>query len=167
MIENGTYAELRTSSSLFRDLIEATHQQEEKEENEETIEFPSRKTTRCVTFSETEIDEFRSSKLNIEKSQQGSVGFWIYASYLRAGAGLTCSLLLIVLSFGGFEVVSIYFNWWLAKWSEDQTYRHQLRINCNRTNNKLLNQIQSMNTTTWDNYQKRRFTIFTGLFRLR
>ncbi|CAF1175955.1 unnamed protein product, partial [Adineta ricciae] len=164
MLENGTYEELRTSSPLFRNLVEVTHQQEE---NEETIDFPSRKTTRCVTFSEAEIDELRTSKLNIEKSQQGSVGCWIYASYLRAGAGLTCSLFLIVLTFGGLEAVSIYFNWWLAKWSEDQTYRHQLRINCSGTNNKLLNQIQAMNTTTWNNYQKERFTIFTGVGILR
>ena len=98
MLENGTYEELSTSSPLFHKLVEATHLQEE---NEETTDFPSRKTTRCVTFSEAEIDELRTSKLNIEKSQQGSVGCRIYASYLRAGAGLTCSLFLIVLTFGG------------------------------------------------------------------
>ncbi|CAF1179985.1 unnamed protein product, partial [Adineta ricciae] len=160
MLENGTYEELRTSSPLFRNLVETTHQQEE---NEETIDFPSRRTTRCVTFSEAEIDELRTSKMNIEKSQQGSIGCWIYASYLRAGAGLTCSLFLIGLTFGGVEAVSIYFNWWLARWSEDQTYRHQLWINCSRTNKKLLSQIQSMNTATWNNYQKERFTIFTGV----
>ena len=162
MVETGTYKELLATSSSFRCLLENIHQQEELVECSGDI--VERRQTRCVTFSETENDEILSSSTNLEKKKEGSVNWRVYISYMRAGAGVILTILLITLAFGGRETTSIFYNWWLAKWSDDNSYRHRHWNNCTKANNEIANRIRSMNDTEWNNYQKRRFHIYSGLF---
>ncbi|CAF1498167.1 unnamed protein product, partial [Adineta steineri] len=164
MIEMGTYDELLTTSSKFRCLLENINQQEEQgaEQLESLNDIQPRRITRCVTFSETENDEPLSSSRNIEKKQENSVNSHIYISYMRAGAGFIFSTILIILLFGGREVTFIFYNWWLAKWSEDEGHRHRYWRNCTTAKNKSMNTIRSMNDTGWNHYQQQQFNIYSG-----
>ncbi|CAF4255005.1 unnamed protein product, partial [Adineta steineri] len=166
MIEMGTYDELLTTSSKFRCLLENINQQEEQgaEQLESLNDIQPRRITRCVTFSETENDEPLSSSRNIEKKQENSVNSHIYISYMRAGAGFIFSTILIILLFGGREVTFIFYNWWLAKWSEDEGHRHRYWRNCTTAKNKSMNTIRSMNDTGWNHYQQQQFNIYSGSY---
>jgi hypothetical protein len=162
MVEMGTYRELLVSSSSFRRLLENIHQQEEEEQIEQPINVSSRRETRCVTFSETETDVLRSSTANIEKKHEGSVHWQVYVAYIRAGAGVVVGILSVVVLFGGFEATTIFYNWWLAKWSENQSYRYRQWPNCSAANNSAVDAVRSMNDSAWNNYQEQKFYIYAG-----
>jgi len=163
MVETGTYEELLACSSSFSRLLENIHQQEQ-EQHEHSTDIQGRRSTRSMTFSEIENEEIISGSTNVETKQEGSVNWHVYISYIRAGAGLVLSILLIILVFGVREATSVFYTWWLAEWRDDESHRHRHLNNCTRASNKIINAIVSMNETEWANYHKRRFHIYTGLF---
>lgn len=158
MVETGTYVELLESSSSFRHLLENKHQQEQ------AIDTDYKQISRCITFSEIENDEAISESTNIETREQGSISWRVYISYMQAGAGLIFSLLFIILGFGIREGISVFYSWWLAEWSKDESHRHRHFNNCTEASITLVNRIQSMNETEWNYSQQRRFHIYSGLF---
>jgi hypothetical protein len=163
-VGKGTYEELLASSSLFSRLLENIHQQKQ-EQQERSMTSDYKRTSRCTTFSEPDDQEVISvSTINIEAKQEGSVNWRVYIAYMRAGAGLALGIFLIIFVFGIREATSAFYNWWLAKWSDDENYRYRQLNNCTGTSNKLVYTIQSMNENEWNDYQKRRFNIYSGLF---
>ncbi len=162
MMQTGTYEELLASSSSFRRLLEHIHQQE-REQHTPPLDLKQRRMTRCVIFAE---DNHESVPLmgsqNIETKEEGSVKWHVYISYLRAGAGLIFGVLLLVLIFGLREATSVFNSWWLAKWSNDEGYRHRQLTNCTKIVNEKLNMIRSMNGTEWNQYRNKRFYYYCG-----
>jgi hypothetical protein len=163
MVETGTYEELLKCSSSFRHLLENIHQQPQ-EQHERAMITDRRHMSICKNFSETENEEVTSESTNVETKKEGSVNWRVYISYMRAGAGLVLSILLTVLVFGVREATSVFYTWWLAEWSDDESHRHRQLNNCTEANNKGVNTIRLMNDTEWKNYQTRRFHIYSGLF---
>lgn len=163
MVETGTYKELLASSSSFNRLLENIHQQEQQQERSGN---PDHKRTLGYTAgAETDDEEvITASTVNVESKKEGSVHWHVYIAYIQAGASLVLSLFLIIVVFGLRETISVFYDRWLAEWSNDESYRYRLFNNCSNQNNQLVNTIQSMNTTAWDKYQNGRFHIYAGLF---
>jgi len=165
MVEIGTYKELLTTSSSFRGLLENIHQQEEQEQ--EQVEhlggIQRRRSTRCVTFSEKENEDgLLIDSSNFETKEEGSVKWHVYIAYLQAGVGLVFGVLLLILVFGFREVASIFYSWWLAKWSADEGHRHHQLNNCTKIMNEQINKIRSMNDIEWEKYRHSRFYFYCG-----
>jgi hypothetical protein len=164
MVLKGTYGELFASSSSFSRLLENIHQQEEDQEQKEyqTDSVP-RHLTRCVTFSENDLEEVSlMDSQNLEVKQEGVVKWHVHIAYLRAGAGLFFGVFLLILIFGLREVTVILSRWWLAKWSEDETHRHQPLNNCTKIVDKKINMIRSMDEMEWNMYRNHRFYFYCG-----
>jgi hypothetical protein len=161
MVQMGTYQELIASSASFRHLLDDIHQQEQ----EHSTDVCRRAHSRCVTLSETEDEEEEQllTSQTLEMKEKGSVKWRVYIEYLRAGAGLILGLTLLLLVFGTRETVSVFSGWWLAEWSEDESYRHQLN-NCTEARNKKMNKIRSMSDIEWTNHRNKRFYFCCGTY---
>ncbi len=164
-MQTGTYEELLASSSSFRRLLEHIHQQEQ-EQHERSMITDHKRSSRSGTFFEIENDDVVFGSTHIETKQEGSVRWRVYISYMKAGAGLGLSILLLILVFGLREAMSVFYNWWLAEWSDDEDHRHRQLHNCTGTSNRIVNAIRSMNDSEWNDYRTRRFNIYSGLFYL-
>ncbi|CAF4155270.1 unnamed protein product [Rotaria sordida] len=160
MIQIGTYIELLESSSFSR-LLNYINQQEQ---NKYSIDTQERCSSRHESFSETinEEEQLLMSE-NLEIKQQGSVKWFVYIEYLRAGIGLILGLIVLILLFGIREAIFVFSNWWLAEWSEDESYRYNQFRNCTEIRNKKMNIIRSMNDIEWTYYENRRFYIYCGI----
>ncbi|CAF0956797.1 unnamed protein product [Adineta steineri] len=164
MIEMGTYAELLSTSKKFRCLLENINQQEEQEHVELTTDNQERKLTRCVTFSEYDHEnELLIYPSNCEIKEEGSVKWYTYIEYLRAGIGSVFGILLLILVFGFREIATVFYSWWLAKWSEDEGHRHQNLTNCSNMMNEKTYMIRSMNDEEWEQYGDNRFYVNCGI----
>ncbi|CAF1468673.1 unnamed protein product, partial [Adineta steineri] len=164
MIEMGTYKELLSTSKKFRCLLENINQQEEQEHVELTTDNQERKLTRCVTFSEYDHEnELLIYPSNCEIKEEGSVKWYTYIEYLRAGIGSVFGILLLILVFGFREIASVFYSWWLAKWSEDEGHRHQNLTNCSNMMNEKTYMIRSMNDDEWKQYGDSRFYVNCGI----
>ncbi|CAF4106552.1 unnamed protein product, partial [Adineta steineri] len=164
MIEMGTYKELLSTSKKFRCLLENINQQEEQEHVELTTDNQERKLTRCVTFSEYDHEnELLIYPSNCEIKEEGSVKWYTYIEYLRAGIGSVFGILLLILVFGFREIASVFYSWWLAKWSEDEGHRHQNLTNCSNMMNEKTYMIRSMNDEEWEQYGDNRFYVNCGI----
>ncbi|CAF5123376.1 unnamed protein product, partial [Rotaria sp. Silwood1] len=63
------------------------------------------------------------------------------------------------------QTISIYNNWWLAAWSDDENRRHHQNLtNCMVTQDKKIDTIYQMNDIEWYTHRDRRFYIFYGWF---
>ncbi|CAF4307933.1 unnamed protein product, partial [Rotaria sordida] len=59
------------------------------------------------------------------------------------------------------EATSIFSNWWLAKWNDDESYRYRISNNCTSIqNNNNNNTVWSMSNAEWNNHRNRRFYIY-------
>ena len=153
MVQTGTYEELLASSLSFSRLLNNIHQHEHPIETEykhmNSSENPNEEEMLLLTE-------------NMEIKREGSVNWSVYFSYLRAGAGLIFGIFFMIFIFGIREASTVYYSWWLAKWSDDESYRYRTFNNCtNMTNHKIL-LIQSMNDTQWENYRNERFYFYCG-----
>jgi len=165
MVEIGTYKGLLGTSSSFRCLLENIHQQEEQaeEQMEPEANIQRRRSTECVTFSEKENEDgLLIDSSNSETKEEGSVKWHVYIAYLQAGVGLVFGVLLLILVFGFREVASIFYSWWLAKWSADEGHRHHQLNNCTKIVNEQINMIRSMNDIEWEKYRNSRFYFYCG-----
>ena len=100
---------------------------------------------------------------NAETKQEGSVNCHVYMSYLRAGVGLILGIFLLTFIFGIREAVSIYYSWWIAKWSDDESHRYRSFNNCTEMRHQKINIIRSMSDIEWNNYRNERFYFYCGL----
>jgi hypothetical protein len=158
----GTYTELVTSSSSFNRLLDNIHQQEQ-EQHEHPIDIQYRLSTRSMTASDKDIDEeMLLLTENIEMKREGTVNWYVYMSYLQAGAGLILGIFLVTFIFGIREAASVYYSWWLAKWSDDESYRYRYLNNCTDVSNPKIDTIRSMNDIQWNNYRNERFYAYCG-----
>ncbi len=162
MIHMGTYTELVASSISFRRLLDNIHQQEQ-EQQEHPHDIQRRRSTRSLTISDQENeDEMFLLKDNSEMKREGSINCHVYMSYLQAGAGLILGIFLVVFAFGIRETASVYYSWWLAKWSEDESYRYRDFHNCTNFSDQKIRLIQSMNESQWIDYRNERFYSYCG-----
>ena len=163
MVETGTYAELLASSSSFNRLLENIHQQEQKQERAGIPEH-KRMLGSTANAETDEEDIITASVVNIETKKEGSVNWHVYVAYIQAGAGLILSIFLIIVVFGLREATAVFYDRWLAEWSNDESYRHRKFNDCPNQKNEFVNTIQSMNASQWNTYQQGRFTIYSGSF---
>ena len=101
--------------------------------------------------------------VNEEMKGEGSVNWYVYTSYLRAGAGFILGIFLVIFVFGIREGTSVYCNWWLAKWTNDESHRNRAFNNCTIVRDQKINMIRSMSDDEWNNYRNGRFSIYCGL----
>jgi hypothetical protein len=162
MVELGTYGELLASSSSFRCLLDNIHQQEQ-EQVERPYGIQRGLSTKYITLSENENDDASLlSSQSFETKETGSVKCHVYIAYLRAGLNLILAVLLLILFFAVREGTSVFYSWWLAKWSDDESHRHQHLNNCTEVVNQKINMIRSMSDTEWNNYRNSQFYFYCG-----
>jgi hypothetical protein len=164
MTQMGTYSELLSSSSSFKRLLDNIHQQEQ-EQHERPIDFQRTRSLRCSTHSEKENNEEELLPISetLEMKRTGSINCHVYISYLRAGAGLVLGICFITFVFGIREAASIFYSWWLAKWSEDESHRYRYFNNCTNVTNQQINVIRLMSDIEWNDYRNERFYFYCGL----
>jgi hypothetical protein len=163
MVESGKYDELLEGSLSFSRLLENIHQQ--KPEQHETGNYADfQRSSGCLTISETDNEEFSSSSITFETKNEGAVKWSVYISYIQAGIGVILGTLLVVFIFGLLEATSVFYNWWLAEWSNDVTHRHQTSDNCTGATHHTINSIKSMTDTEWNTYQNHKFYIYAGSY---
>ena len=159
MTHMGTYNELIASSSSFCHLLDNIHQQEQ----EHPTDVHSRHRAKSMSISEQDNEEdLLLLNKHSEMKREGSVNWQVYVSYLRAGAGLIFGTFLVTCIFGLREVASVYYKWWLAKWSDEESYRHREFNNCTDGENQKIKMIQTMNETQWNDYRNERFYYYCG-----
>ncbi|CAF3567650.1 unnamed protein product [Adineta steineri] len=159
MIQMGTYNELLISSSIFAQLLEDINQHEQ----ESISLLHQRSRIDSINSGQKNLDEKEDKKLlekSLETKQQGTINWKVYISYLQAGIGTISSVLLIILIFGSQQIISLYSNWWLAEWSDDENYRYQNLTKCMKIQD---NGIYAMSDLEWNKHRNRRFYIFSAL----
>ncbi|CAF5213103.1 unnamed protein product, partial [Rotaria magnacalcarata] len=119
----GTYNKLLATSTSFNRLIDDIHQNQD-EKQQEFIARSRRQSVFGTLSSENDEEEMLSPVENDELIKEGSVKWSVYTDYLRAGVGLFLGFLLAIGVFSAHQGVSILSNWWLAKWSDEETYRY-------------------------------------------
>jgi hypothetical protein len=155
----GTYEELLTSSSSFAHLLDDIHQHELEEQ--QSIEYRNQQS--IIDPISAQIDDANdtlSPPIDVEIKQEGMVKWHVYTAYLRAGLGLFFGFILTTGIFSARELIAVFSDRWLAKWSEDESHRYRVFNNCTNTSR---NTIQSMNDTEWTNHRNRRFYIYCGI----
>ncbi|CAF1384435.1 unnamed protein product [Rotaria sordida] len=165
MIQMGTYEELLISSSTFAQLLEDINQHEQEQEQQSVSLSNQRSTVGSISSEKENADEEDMNLLpkNLETKQEGTVNWKVYISYLQAGVGVISGILLIIIIFGSQQVISIYSNWWLAAWSNDESHRHQNSTNCMSIRDNKTDIIYRMNDIEWNTHRNRRFYIFSIL----
>jgi hypothetical protein len=159
MIEMGTYAELLTTSASFAQLLEDINQHEEEQQ---PVPFSTQQSRIGSICSEKEDVELLPT--SIETKKEGTVKWHVYVAYIRAGVGILLGILLIVIVFSAQQVIDVYSNWWLAGWSDDESRRHHIVINCTNIRDVKTEKIHAMNTEEWNAHRNRRFYMFCGEF---
>ena len=157
VVQMGTYTDLLVSSSSFANLLDAVHQIEQQD----SIEFHRQQSIISSTYSDTDDETVALSK-NVETKQKGMVKWHVYHAYLKAGIGIILGLFIVLILSSVREAASIFSNWWLAEWSDDESYRYRASYSCTNIHNN--NTIWSMSQTEWDNHRNRRFYIYLGLY---
>ena len=149
----GSYEELTGSSQSFNHLLGDIHQHDIQRQqsnidlnNTETIE------ERKETLSSVEHEETK---------QEGTVKLNVYTGYLRAGSGLIFGVISIAGIFIIRELIALFSDRWLARWSNDETYRYQFFNNCTSTST---DPIKLMNESDWNHYRNHRFYVYGGIF---
>ncbi|CAF3897729.1 unnamed protein product [Rotaria magnacalcarata] len=160
-IEMGTYNKLLATSTSFNRLIDDIHQNQD-EKQQEFIARSRRQSVFGTLSSENDEEEMLSPVENDELIKEGSVKWSVYTDYLRAGVGLFLGFLLAIGVFSAHQGVSILSNWWLAKWSDEETYRYYTFDNCT-TMNAMNHEILNMTDTQWNKYRNQRFIIYCAI----
>ncbi|CAF3943944.1 unnamed protein product [Rotaria sp. Silwood1] len=120
MIQMGTYEELLLSSSIFAQLLENINQHEQKQQTDSLSNQQSRIGSISSEKENSDEEDINVLPKNLETKSEGTVKWNVYISYLRAGVGVIFGFLLIIIIFSIQQTISIYNNWWLAAWSDDE-----------------------------------------------
>jgi hypothetical protein len=154
----GTYAELVASSAEFNRLLDNIHQQDD-----DVHDGHRQPSSRRMTVVEGGIDEDLSLLPDdLESKREGSVDWRVYVSYLRAGAGLIVGVVLVTLIFGLRETASIFSSYWIAKWSDEESYRHRTFSNCTELVDSTLHRLKSLSEIEWNQHRNDRFYAYCG-----
>ncbi|CAF4341256.1 unnamed protein product, partial [Rotaria sordida] len=152
MVQMGTYEELLVSSSLFAQLLEDINQHEQQQ----PVSLLNQQSMIGSINSEkdnVEEEDINSLPKNAETKQKGTVKLNVYVSYLRAGICVILGFLLITIIFLTQQAITIYSNWWLAAWSNDESHHHnQNSTNCMVIQDKKNDGIYQMNDIEWNKY---------------
>ena len=183
MDQLGSYDELLSRSVSFAHLLEDInqHQQEKKQDQESSSSsgvVMSRQLSKVGSMSSEkdllattvgggigEGEEDTSSlPMNVETKQEGTVKWSVYVMYLRAGIGVVVGMALLVTLFVTQQAMSLYSNWWLAGWSNDESDRHQNYMNCTKPVGEETNRLRLMSVPEWNIYRTQRFFTFCGMY---
>ncbi len=160
----GTYAELFATSSSFASLL---HNIDQHEQQEYPTELERQQSIVDSICSENEDEKESSAMLNnIETKKEGTVSWHVYVAYWRAGVGFAFGFLLILLVYLVQQATSIFSNWWLVAWSDDEDHRYYIFKNCNSTIGQKNNSVRTMTDAEWKNNRNSRFYIYCGLLRI-
>ena len=172
MTHMGTYAELMSTSPSFARLLEDInqHKQEktqerEREEGEQASMTMIRQISKMGSMSSElneEMEDLASLPTNIETKQEGTVKWQVYVAYLRSGVGVIVGVLLIVVMYSAQQAASLMSNWWLARWSNDESDRHRQYDNCSEMNDGGTNRVRAMSDDEWNVYRNHRFYTYCG-----
>ena len=162
MKQMGTYDELLESSPAFAQLLEDINQHELQHQS---VSYATQQSIISSQHSEKEDDDEDAnlSPTNLETKPEGTVKRDVYVSYLRAGVGIVLGPLLILIVFSAQQAAGISANWWLAKWSNDESRRYQNQTTCMNISNKKVDEVYLMSDAEWKRHQGQRFYIFAGL----
>src|SRR5689334_22924858 len=117
MVQSGTYTELMASSPVFIRLLNNIYQQQHSQDLQKQQSIIS-----SIHSQDEKQVETESIPINVEIKQEGTVSWYVYVAYLRAGIGIILGLLLIVFLFSSQQAAAILTNWWLAIWSDEEGY---------------------------------------------
>ncbi|CAF1560439.1 unnamed protein product, partial [Rotaria sordida] len=159
MVQIGTYTDLLDSSTSFARLLDDIHQFEQQH----SIELHQQQSILSSTCSNVDEEMLTFSK-NVETKQKGAVKWHVYIVYLKAGVGIIMGLFIVIILSSVQEATSIFSNWWLAKWNDDESYRYRISNNCTSIQNNNNNTVWSMSNAEWNNHRNRRFYIYCGLY---
>ncbi|CAF2103986.1 unnamed protein product [Rotaria magnacalcarata] len=155
MVQYGTFTDLLTSSSSFARLLDDIHQFEQQN----SIELHQQLS--IISSTDSDIDgEILALSKNVEIKQKGKVKWHVYAAYLKAGFGIIVGLFVIFILSSLREALSMFSSWWLARWSDEESYRYQDLNNCTSlaTNNNHTE--WSMTNKEWNNHRNQRFYVY-------
>ncbi|CAF3968250.1 unnamed protein product [Rotaria sordida] len=155
MIQIGSYTDLLASSTSFARLLDDIHQFEQQQ----SIELYQQQSIISSTCSNDD-EEMLALLKNVETKHKGTVKSHVYVAYLKAGVGIIMGLFIVIILPSVREGTSIFSNWWLAKWSDDESYRYRILNNCTTVQNNNNNTVWSMSNTEWNNHRNRRFYIY-------
>ncbi|CAF3686749.1 unnamed protein product [Rotaria sordida] len=155
MVQIGTYTDLLASSTSFARLLDDIHQFEQQQ----SIELYQQQSIISSTCSDVDEEMLALSK-NVETKRKGTVKSHVYVAYLKAGAGIIMGLFIVIILSFVREGASIFSNWWLAKWSDDESYRYRILNNCTTVQNNNNNTVWSMSNAEWNNHRNQRFYIY-------
>ncbi|CAF3828800.1 unnamed protein product [Rotaria sordida] len=155
MVQIGTYTDLLASSTSFARLLDDIHQFEQQQ----SIELYQQQSIISSTCSDVD-EEMLALSTNVETKRKGTVKSHVYVAYLKAGAGIIMGLFIVIILSFVREGASIFSNWWLAKWSDDESYRYRILNNCTTVQNNKNNTVWSMSNAEWNNHRNQRFYIY-------
>ncbi|CAF1563220.1 unnamed protein product, partial [Didymodactylos carnosus] len=70
----------------------------------------------------------------MESKATGGVKVRVYLDYFRAGSGLFLGIFLVFVVFSLQQATAVFSNWWLARWSDAERFRHSTAsLNCTFT----------------------------------
>ncbi|UJR14779.1 hypothetical protein I4U23_001767 [Adineta vaga] len=159
----GTYEELLTFSSTFAQLLEDINQHEEEQQS---VVLNNQLSMNGSINSEKDPAEEEQKNLavySVETKQEGTVKFYAYISYLRAGIGVILGCVLVIVIFSVHQVLGIYNNWWLVTWSDDESRRYQNSTNCMQIRDVKTDKIHNMTNEEWTSHRNERFYILCAL----
>ncbi|CAF2953465.1 unnamed protein product [Rotaria sp. Silwood2] len=162
MVQMGTYEELLSSSVSFARLLEDINQHKQEHEEQSNTLIRRHSKIDSISLIEDDEEDIKPLPTNIEIKQEGIVKWDVYVSYLQAGIGGVSGFLLLLTVFCVQQAMSLYSNWWLAEWSNDESHRHRLYNNCTNINDTKINRIRFMSDNEWNEHRNRRFYIFCG-----
>jgi hypothetical protein len=163
MVASGTYDDLRETSSFAR-LLGNTDQHVEQDKGHIVPLQRLQSTTESISSTLSNEEELPSSRPYAEKMREGRVGWRVFTAYLRAGIGLISGFLLLFSFFSIQQTITIYSNWRLAKWSTDESDRHDTWRNCTNVINQKSSRISNMTDVQWNNQRNENFYNYCGLY---
>ncbi|CAF3694293.1 unnamed protein product [Adineta steineri] len=158
VVHMGTYEKLITSSDSFAHLLHDINQHELNEQ--QSVDLQNQRS--IVELKTSESNDKKDTLIlptNVEIKQEGAIKWHVYTAYLRTGIGLFIGLILMTSIFSIRELIVIFSDRWLGKWTEDETHRYRVFSNCTNTS---INPILLVNNTEWNNHRYRRFYIYCG-----
>ncbi|CAF1332047.1 unnamed protein product [Didymodactylos carnosus] len=184
-VQQGIYQELLQHSTSFAKLLEDIHQHEQdtasitsneekkhvsvgKNDNDEMIEI-SEHTLQTQLSSLQEDEPSPPTPTDFQQGETkaiGNVKFRDYLDYFRAGAGLLMAFILIFVIFSMQQATAIFSNWWLVKWSDEESFRHSVipkSSNCSSPLSKVGSKIKTMSDAQWHLHRNEKFYIYCGI----
>ena len=162
MTHLGTYNELLASSSSFAKLLEDIHQhKKEKEEPGGTTRSLHASKQSLQVPGGDDDEEISALVDDVDIKQEGTVGWRVYRSFIRAGLGSLLVVAVLVMLFVIQQTTTMFSRWWLASWSDDENHRHQIFYNCTKFQEQTkIDRIRRMSLTEWNDYRNNRLMTY-------